>query len=726
MKDLTQVPYNPQSEKIVDVLCQKTQNENRDFFRISVAYFLCKMAGSMRISVKTHDRGIIPVNLYAINLASSGYGKGHSTNIIEDHVINQFRERFMGETFGLIAEKQLAKLATTRATQQEIDESAAMVGVKKEFAIQGAQVFSFDSATPAAIKQVRHKFLMAGCGAINMEIDEIGSNLVDGADAFKTMLELYDVGKIKQKITKNTAENTRSEEIDGRTPTNCLMYGTPAKLLDGGKVEAELLSMLDTGYGRRSFFGFAKDMPVQSVLTPEERYDLLTNGNTDSFFQAISDDFGELADIDNYGRILLMTKETSILVMEYQDYCVNRARSMADHQQIQQAEITHRYFKALKLAGAYAFMDGSHTVTQDHFYAAVRLAEDSGEALQQILTREQNYVKLAKFICSTGTELTHADLTEQLPFYKGNAGIKADMVTLATAWGYRNNRVLKKTFIHGIEFLSGDSLGETDLDDITLSYSDHAAYHYSDGVDEECAFSDIGELTKLDGYHWTTHHFIDGHRNGANVIPGFNLLVLDVDESVDIATVQLLLSDYKYHIYTTKRHQTTDPETGEKYGDRFRVVLPMNYQLSLSEEDYHEFMVNISEGLPFTIDEGTFQRCKKWLCNDGIQFDNDGQLFDALPYIPKTTKNEARKTVLTDQASLNNMERWFMNNTGAGNRSNQLVKYALMLVDAGKTATEVTEIVLDLNAKLPQPMKESEVMATIIVSASKAIKKRDA
>ncbi len=725
MKDLKAVPYNPMSEKIVDVLCQKTQNSNRDFFRVSVAYFLCKMAASMRVNIKTHDRGIIPVNLYAINLASSGYGKGHSTNIIEDLVINQFRERFMGETFPIIAKVEIAKLALERSKMGEITETEALVQVKKEFALQGAQVFSFDSATPAAIKQVRHKFLMAGSGSINMEIDEIGSNLLDAGDAMKTMLELYDVGKIKQKITKNTAENTRSEEIDGKTPTNCLMYGTPARLLDGGRTEMELILWLDTGYARRSFFGFAKDMPKPSELTREERYDLLTNGVTDTFFNDISNEFGELADIDNFDRQLIISKDVSLLIMEYQDYCVDRARAMAEHQQIQQSEMTHRYFKALKLAGAYAFLDGNHEITEDHFYAAARLAEDSGKALAGILHREQNFVKLAKYVCSIDREVTHADLTEQLPFYKGNASFKADMLTLAIAWGYRNNRVLKKSYVDNIEFLSGDMLATTNINDITLSYSDHSAYHYSDGEDEECSFMDIGELTGLDGMHWTTHHFEDGHRLGENVLPGFDLLVLDVDEGVDLATVRLLLADYQYHIYTTKRHQTYDAEKEIQYGDRFRVVLPLNYRLTLNEEDYHEFMVNISEGLPFTIDEGTFQRCKKWLTHDGDQYDNDGKLFDALPFIPKTTKNEARQKQVLDQASLNNMERWFMGNTGTGNRSNNLVKYALMLCDAGHTVQEITDKVLDLNDKLADSMKQAEIMATIIVSAAAACKKRD-
>jgi hypothetical protein len=730
MKDLKNVPYNPIAEKIVDVLCLKTQNSDRSFYRISVGYFLCKVAASMRCNIKTHDRGIIPVNMYAINLAASGYGKGHSTNIIEDYIINQFRERFMNETFPLVAQKEIEKLAIKRAAKDSIDEDKALEKVHKEYYGQGTEVFDFDSATPAAIKQVRHKFLMAGAGSINMQIDEIGSNLIESQDAFKVFLELYDVGKVKQKITKNTSENVRAEEINGRTPTNCLMYGTPAKLLDGGKVEQEMISMFDTGYARRSFFGFARDMPPESQLSPEERYDLLTDGTCDAYFAQLSDDFGELADIDNFGVTLLMSKETSILIMEYQDFCCKRARLMPEHKQIQQAEMTHRYFKSLKLAGAYAFIEGSHEVTSDHFYAAVRLAEDSGIALENILKREQNYVKLAKYVCSLDREVTHADLTEELPFYKGNAGFKADMLTLAIAYGYRNNLVIKKSYLDGIEFLSGDKLADTNLNSITISYSNHAAYRYSDGYNadgsvEECAFEDIGNLTQLDDMHWTTHHFLDDHRCGENVIAGFDLLVLDVDEGVDIATVRLLMSDYAYHIHTTKRHQTYDKEKNIQYGDRFRVVLPLNYHLSLSEEDYHEFMMNIAEGLPFEIDHSTFQRSKKWLTHDGTTYDNEGMLFDALPFIPKTTKNEARQQVIVDQKSLNNMERWFMNNTGTGNRSNQLVKFALMYVDAGRSITEVTDAVLDLNAKLPEPMKDAEIMATIMVSAGKAIKKRD-
>jgi hypothetical protein len=94
MKDLTNLPYFKSSEDVVNILRAKTQNEDSHFFRILVAYYFCKVAAIMRCSINTNDRGNIPINMYAISLAVSGYGKNHSINILEGEIINNFRERF--------------------------------------------------------------------------------------------------------------------------------------------------------------------------------------------------------------------------------------------------------------------------------------------------------------------------------------------------------------------------------------------------------------------------------------------------------------------------------------------------------------------------------------------------------------------------------------------------------------------------------------------------------
>jgi tetratricopeptide (TPR) repeat protein len=73
---------------------------------------------------------------------------------------------------------------------------------------------------------------------------------------------------------------------------------------------------------------------------------------------------------------------------------------------------------------------------------AIKLAEESGTAFNQLLTRDRSYVKLAKYIATVKVDITQADLVEDLPFYRGPASQKAEMLTLATAYGYKNNIII--------------------------------------------------------------------------------------------------------------------------------------------------------------------------------------------------------------------------------------------------------------------------------------------
>ena len=135
-------------------------------------------------------------------------------------------------------------------------------------------------------------------------------------------------------------------------------------------------------------------------------------------------------------------------------------------------------------------------------------------------------------------------------------------------------------------------------------------------------------------------------------------------------------------------------------------------------------MDNIFEWLPFTVDTATNQRARKWLSHDGYYEYNDGQLLDAFQFIPATSKNEERKRLLTSQQSMDNLERWMMNNIGDGNRNNMLLRYGMILVDAGLSFEEIQTKVLSLNSKIPDKLSESEIFSTIMSSVMKAIAKR--
>lgn len=713
MKPIEEMEYHPTAENIVQVLCHKTQNSNPLFFRVLVGYYFCLVASMMRTTIETHDRGDIPVNMYALNLSPSGTGKGFSTNIIENSVINRFRNRFLNETFPILAEQNLPKLAVKRANRKATDPDEELERVQKEFDALGNLMFSFDSGTPAAVKQMRHKLLMADAGSMNLQIDEIGSNLVGNIEVLNTFLELYDIGNIKQKLVKNTSENVRSEEIIGRTPTNMMMFGTPSKLLNGSKVEEELYSMLETGYARRCFFGYLRNAGKPKQQTPEEIYAALANQADNQYLEELAGKLENLADIINVNKRLRMTKETSLLLIEYRLQCEKIAESLAEHEEIKKAEISHRYFKVLKLAGAYAFIDDSPELTEQHLYHAIKLAEESGASFNQLLTRDRNYVKLAKYLAAMKRDVTQADLVEDLPFYRGANAQKQEMLTLATAYGYKNNIIIKKSFSDGIEFIRGETLKETDLNRMIISYSNDIAQDYRN---ETAPFDQLHRLTQADGMHWVNHHLNGGHRMEENCIPGFNLVVVDVDGGVNISTAKLLLKNYKFLLYTTKRHTETE--------HRFRIIFPINYELDLDGKDFKEFMNNIYEWLPFEVDTATGQRARKWLSHDGHFEYNEGDLLDVLPFIPKTSKNEERKQLLDSQQSMDNLERWVMNNTGDGNRNNMLLRFAMILVDAGFDFEAIRHKLLELNYKMPDKLEEAEIMSTIMISVGKALAKR--
>ena len=157
--------YHPFSEKIVDILVRKVNNDNKHFFRILTGYYLSKVASMMRCNIQTKDRGVIPVNTYVLNLMLSGTGKGHSTNILEREFIAHFRKEFLNNIFPRKAEENIDTIAQERSNRRislgqtllPYDEEYAenLAKLQKQFAGLGELAFSFDSGTSPAVKQMR-------------------------------------------------------------------------------------------------------------------------------------------------------------------------------------------------------------------------------------------------------------------------------------------------------------------------------------------------------------------------------------------------------------------------------------------------------------------------------------------------------------------------------------------------------------------------------------------
>ena len=245
---------HPLSEKIVTLLEEKTQSSNKMFFRVIVAYYLAIIASTLRVCISGYQKGTIPVNIYAIALSPSGSGKGNSTSFIEQYLLQKFIDDFNYKIMPCTFEKHASDFATYREALENISREEALEKINKDYVNTGNYLFQFDSATVPAIKQQRTKLLFAGSGALNLQVDEIGSNLINSTDVLNLFLELYDLGKIKDKLVKNTLDNKRVIVPNGSTPANMLLFGTPSKLLDGSETERAFFDFLETGYARRCLF----------------------------------------------------------------------------------------------------------------------------------------------------------------------------------------------------------------------------------------------------------------------------------------------------------------------------------------------------------------------------------------------------------------------------------------------------------------------------------------
>lgn len=716
MVDLSQVPHHPAIEELVDIICKRTQNTDRAFFRVPTAYFLSVMASTMRVKVKTMDRGDIPISTYAIALSPSGTGKGFSMGILENEFMHEFRSAFREVTLPVLADQNLWKLAMQRAARNGTEEAHEHEGLEKEYNGTGAYPFAFDGGSMPAVKQIRKKLLMAGAGSINLQVDEIGLNIQTAAvtEVLNGFLELYDQGRIKEKIRVSSADNKRTEEIEGKTPANMLLIGTPTLLLDGASTENTFFSLLETGYARRCLFTVGTPRPASLDKSVEEIFDDLTTAQNYGQSSKWSIHFARLADPTKHNWTVEVPRSVGIELLRYKLECEAKAKELPEHESIRATELSHRYFKALRLAGALAFVDETITMDLYHLHAAMKLVEESGEAFLKVLNREKSHERLARYMGSLGedNEVTHADLLDALPFYPKSAGPRNDMMALATAWGYKKNIVIKKSFLDGIEIFSGETLKETSLDAIRISYSDDFAYHYQG---EEVPFDQLHVLTQQPGYHWANHWFEKQHRAEENVIPGFNLVVIDVDGGTSLQTVHDLLKDYTFMTYTTKRHTPED--------NRFRLIFPTTYELKLDKDDYKEFMQNIVQWLPFQTDEEANQRARKWMTNDKgkYHYNKTDRLLDVLPFIPKTSRNEEHKKEAAQLKDLGNLERWFAQRFAEGNRNNQMIRFALALADSGFSYQEIEQKVISFNKKLSNGLADDELRNTVLVSTAKKL-----
>ena len=683
--------------KIHTIIESKMGKTNTHFMNMMIFNKLSQIASHMNICVETWDKALLPINFYGVALAPSGFNKGRINKTLQDNVFKKFRDEYE-EYSTSYAGNNVNMLAERKATKEGIEFEEALDILVKRWQKLPDKLYDFSDATEAGLKGLREKYTMAGVGGTCMQIDEIAYNIEKFEEVVGALLEAYDFGESKDKLIK-----VDSNGESGAIPATLFMFGSPSALLNGSKEEEKFISMLIQGYARRMFFCYINE--YQHIDDEDPKVILERIREAKGMDNELLSHFQDLATVDWHKKIINVPDEIYYKIIEYERENKKKALELKSHQEAEKFELGHRHWKLFKLMGLLAMADLRDTITEEDFNDAMELTLESGEHFTRIVTRPPNHVRLFEFLVDMESRLTESDLYEHLYFYShSNTVQRKEMRNLANAYAYSQNGFIRETIRNGVTFYEAEVMKKTDLNKIRISYSTDIANGYSN---EEVKWNELKDFCKTDGFHYTVHHFKEGHRKSENIIEGFNLLVLDIDDGLPIEMTQSLLNEYTYYIYTTKRH------TPQYH--RYRVILPLSNIVKLNDKDYKKFMENIFEWLPFSVDTATKDISRKWLTNKGESFSNDGVLLDPTDFIPDTSNEKEYRKRLEDLSNLDNLERFFMSQIDDGlGRNNVILKFALMLVDGGQNYEQVEDRVLALNEKLVSPIPVSEIMSTVM------------
>lgn len=716
MNNFDSLEHHPFIEEVGAALAAKTNNPDPAMFRVMSAWHLTKAVSNMHGMVKSAVGSPMPINMYGICLAPSGAGKGHAMSTLEQGIFGRYFSA-LNDKIEEAEHEAVNRISSRYVSDAGLDESLSRTKAERDVTELGPYVETFDSGTAPAIKQLRAKIQQLGFGALNLQIDEIGSNLSSSEEALTTFLELYDLGQIKQKVTKVTKDSSRTLDNRSCTPANLLMFGTPSKLFDGGNTEKLFIDLVTAGYARRSFFSWQASRRGMRAISQDEAFQkavaLLTALDQSPWIEKV-----RFLLQGERKKIYSLSDRADKQLFAYRVYCEQRSEEYPEHQEDVRAEMMHRHIKTMKVAAAFAALERLPVVLIRHINHAIALAEESGKAFQTMLTRDKPYIRLAKYITTNKNRMTQADLVATLPYYTGSQSARNDMMNLATSWAYSHDKLIRKEYADGIEFFSGEALEQTDLSAIPLSYSSHMADNYTNSTP---AWDKLPRLLLAHDLHFTNHLLAAGehgmgHRSEANIIEGCNFIVLDVDGTASLPLVRSVLEDFQYYIYTTKSHKDDD--------HHYRIVMPLSHKVNLNREVFQNFMRNIYNWLPFEVDVAAKDRCRKWASHPGQLEENAGILLDATQFIPNTIRQEKMSLAADGLKNLPALERWFALQMSAGNRNNMLARFAFVLVDSGLSLPEIETRVISLNNSQSDKLSMAEIQQTVLRSVAQRIQQR--
>ena len=694
---------NPTVNEIVSTVLRVKDDIPVPMIVVMINYALAEMTASLRTKLELYDGTTKPLNNYSYVFAESGVGKDVTMSALNRVFIEAFKER-MEKGFNKHKENYWSERAMTLIDSEDEDDVDEII--KEEKRMVSPFSYRISSGTLAGVSKSRVTYSKYNICAVNLVIDELGSNYGMIRELIALMLSSYEDG-----ATEGRQLKSESVVAVSGVPSNFIGYSSPALAFDGGSTEKMIMADLSQGMARRSFVAYAV-RPKPKKMTAKERVKMI-RGNADTNEESLKElnaKFSKLASPKNMYQHVTISEEAEIINMEYHMKCEALSESKNDLSEQERIELVNRAWKAIRLAGVYAFIDDHREIKPEHIEQAIFVAEMSGEAFKKVMNQPKVFERMFQFIANR-KETTEVDLENQ-KWYSGNMRNKRDLLGLAKAYGYKQDHLFRVKDIEGIDFYSFLAMPKTDPNKVIISASKDITKGYKK---LNVSFDDLYSLVTKDGFMYSAGTFKGGHRNKENYKQEQNLIIIDIDDGLKLSTAKLMLSDYKCLIATTKSHQK------DKKGlvcDRFRIIFIADKTIKLDSETYGEFMANVYDHLGLPADQSCKDSSRFYYGAEGEYWYSEGdKLIEIEPLIPDGEKANEIK-IHRDSigySSLDGLEKFYISEEPNG-RNNAMNRYSLVLKDDGYDYDSIEKKVIELNEKFGEPMSMKELNGTVLKS----------
>ena len=569
-------------------------------YRMKLAFAVSEImlyASQFRKNIKHWNDSIIPINSIMFCVAKSGASKDSSVKAARKCFESGYKQ------INEIRNQNAIEMAIEKARENGSD-APHLFAAYKDYLVAPNPLFIAISTTEGFIQHL-NDLSNDTIGAGFIFSGEIGAELASNmnlVENIKVLAELYDEGTKEVKVLKSRENQSREVK---NLPVSALFIGSQDNLLYDDVIKRKFKTEFTSKLARRSFFIFVNEEMIPTsfntiaeMVREERKLEDKAKKARIEVEEYINDLTEQL--IETSDKPITVSEEARNLFTLYKRYNEEIASTIDNQYPMAKLTRTHLQWKALKLAGAFAVMEGCEEISEEHYKGAIEFLEMINKDISEFekeLVKEPyelfaDYVRLYANNGEYSISLHNLRKSGFIPMKGQSATSLKELIKLVSS--YDEN---------GVYTLSNDTVYFQELEkteSILLSYipcngtKQARMKKCNDGyICEEITFPDLEQMLQ-DDFAYTPFKFKNGVRGRDNIESGCKWIILDVDSSeITDDEAHILLSDINHFIV-----RTSDPNNKNK----FRVLIELESEINVLDTQWKQFISIITQDLGLIAD----------------------------------------------------------------------------------------------------------------------------